>query len=55
MGTISSAAMAIAVIASFLLTVGGIRLMLGAETRGRGALMLTAAAVLMANVLIWTL
>ncbi len=55
MGTISSAAMALAVIASFLLAIGGVRLMLGPETRSRGALMLVAAAVLMINVLIWTL
>ncbi len=54
MGTISSAAMALAVIASFLLAIGGVRLMLGQETRSRGALMLVAATVLMINVLIWT-
>ena len=55
LGTISSTAMALAVIASFLLAIGGLRLMLARETRSRGALMLVAAAVLMANVLIWTL
>jgi high-affinity Fe2+/Pb2+ permease len=53
--TLSSGAMAIAVIASFLLAVGGVRLMLDRQNRKRGALMLVAAAVLMANVLIWTL
>ena len=47
--------MAIAMIAAFLLALGGIKLALARETRGRGALMLTAAAVLVANVLIWTL
>ncbi len=47
--------MALGVIASFLLAMGGVRLMLGPETRSRGALMLVAAAVLMINVLIWTL
>lgn len=55
MGTFSSTAMALAVISSFLLAFAGIRLMLARETRSRGALMLVAAAVLMANVLIWTL
>ncbi|HYI42605.1 MAG TPA: hypothetical protein VD768_03160 [Sphingomicrobium sp.] len=55
METISSTAMALAVIASFLLAIGGVRLMAGRETRSRGALMLVAAMVLMANVLIWTL
>jgi hypothetical protein len=47
--------MALGVIASFLLAIGGAWLMLGAGTRSRGALMLVAAAVLMSNVLIWTL
>ena len=47
--------MALGVIASFLLALGGVRLMLAKETRSRGALMIVAAAVLMANVLIWTL
>lgn len=47
--------MAIAVISSFLLTVGGIRLAMRGQARRRGVLMLVAAAVLFANVLIWTL
>jgi hypothetical protein len=51
----SATAMALGVIASFVLAIGGVRLMLGPETRSRGALMLAAAAVLMINVLIWTL
>jgi high-affinity Fe2+/Pb2+ permease len=55
LATFSSTALALAVIASFLLAAGGIRLLLGKETRSRGALMLTAAAVLFVNVLIWTL
>ena len=55
MGTISSTAMALAVISSFLLAIGGVRLMLARENRSRGTLMLVAAAMLMANVLIWTL
>ncbi len=53
--SVSATAMALGVIASFLLAIGGVRLMLAAETRSRGALMLVAAAVLMINVLIWTL
>lgn len=47
--------MALAVISVFLLAIGGVRLMLAPPTRSRGALMLVAAAVLMINVLIWTL
>ena len=47
--------MALAMLASFLLAIGGVRLMLVKDQRRRGALMLVAAAVLMANVLIWTL
>lgn len=46
--------MAIAMIAAFLLIVGGIRLLRRKEERGRGALMIGAAAVLIGNVLIWT-
>lgn len=47
--------MALAMISAFLLAIGGARLMLSRPTRGRGALMLVAAAVLTINVLIWTL
>jgi high-affinity Fe2+/Pb2+ permease len=47
--------MAIAMIAAFLLAFGGIKLALRKEDRGRGFLMLGAAAVLVMNVLIWTL
>jgi hypothetical protein len=47
--------MAIVMIAAFLLLIGGIRLALRTESRGRGLLMLGAAAVLVMNVLIWTL
>ncbi len=47
--------MALAVISAFLLAIGGVRLMLAPPTRSRGALMLVAAAVLLINVLIWTL
>jgi hypothetical protein len=42
-------------IAAFLLIGGGIKLALSAEHRSRGLLMILAAAVLIGNVLIWTL
>ena len=47
-------AMALAMIASFASAIGGVRLLRDPENRGRGRLMLVAAAVLFANVLIWT-
>ena len=46
--------MAVAMIAAFLLLAGGVKLMLDRQTRGRGALMVTAALVLVMNVMIWT-
>ena len=55
MNNLSSAAMAVAVIASLLLFYGGLRLMRSRETRTRGWLMLAAAAVILANVAIWTI
>ena len=42
-------------IAAFLLAAGGVRLALSREYRSRGLLMIVAAAVLVGNVLIWTL
>jgi high-affinity Fe2+/Pb2+ permease len=51
---ISSTALAIAMIAAFLLVIGGIKLMRARESRGKGVLMLVAAAVLIGNVAIWT-
>jgi hypothetical protein len=54
MGTIASAALAIAMIAVFLLVAGGIRLITGGEHRKQGWLMIVAALVLLANVLVWT-
>jgi hypothetical protein len=51
----ASAAMALAVIAAFLLGFAGVRLTMSKGTRGRGALMIAAALVLVGNVLIWTL
>jgi hypothetical protein len=47
--------MAIAMIAAFLLILGGIRLMRTPASRGKGILMLIAAAVLVANVAILTI
>jgi len=49
-----SAAMALAMIAAFLLIAGGVKLSLTRESRARGILMMVAAAVLVANVLVWT-
>ncbi len=46
--------MALAMLAAFALTIGGIRLVLRKQDRGRGILMIVAAAVLVANVLILT-
>ena len=47
--------MALAVIWAFLLGFAGFRILTGRANRARGALMLAAAAVLIANVLIWTI
>ena len=47
--------LAIAMIAAFLLILGGIKFALRQESRSRGLLMVVAAAVLVMNVLIWTL
>ncbi len=54
MQNISSVAVALAVICAFLLGFAGFRIVTGREHRARGALMIAAAAVLIANVLIWT-
>ena len=54
--SIAGAAPGIAMVAMFLLVIGGIMLIRrGSETRQKGMLMLICAAVLFANVLIWTL
>lgn len=53
--TLTSAAMALAVISAFFLGFGGFRILIGKADRAKGALMLGAAAVLLANVLIWSL
>ena len=54
MEQVSSVAMAMAMIAAFLLAIGGVKLILARQTRFRGVLMLVAAAVLVMNVMIWT-
>ena len=47
--------MALAMIAAFLLVAVGVKLALGRNDRKRGLLMIAAAAVLVGNVLVWTL
>jgi high-affinity Fe2+/Pb2+ permease len=51
----AAGAMAVAMIAVFVLAAGGVKLALSRENRSRGLLMIAAAAVLVGNVLIWTL
>jgi hypothetical protein len=45
---------AVAMIAVFALTAGGIHLLRGGRDRRKGGLMLACAAVILGNVLIWT-
>ncbi len=54
MQNLASAALAMAMVAALLLTAGGTKLALARQTRGRGALMIAAALVLVMNVMIWT-
>ena len=54
MESYSTVAMAIAMVAAFLLIAGGVKLMIARETRLRGVLMIVAALVLVMNVMIWT-
>ena len=54
MADVTSGAMALAMIAAFLLVAGGVKLMLARQTRVRGVLMIVAALVLITNVMIWT-
>ena len=54
MTNLTTAAMAIAMISAALLGIGGIKLVSAKPTRTRGLLMLAAAAVLVMNVMIWT-
>lgn len=55
LGNFTSTAMAIAMIAAAALAIGGVKLLFNADYRSKGVLMLVMAAVLVANVLIWTL
>lgn len=50
----TAAAPAIAMLAAFALVFGGITLIRRPDARTKGVLMLVAAAVLVANVAIWT-
>ena len=54
MDKFSEGALALAMIAGFLLVAAGVRLALVRQTRGRGILMIAAALVLVMNVMIWT-
>jgi hypothetical protein len=47
--------MTLAMIAAFLLVIGGVKLARNRQTRGKGVLMLVAAMVLVMNVMIWTI
>ena len=50
----SNLAPAVAMIAVFSLTLGGIHLLRGGRDRKKGGLMLACAAVILGNVVIWT-
>ncbi len=54
MGMIGEGALALAMIAAFLLVVFGVRLAVKGGDRKRGVLMIVAAAVLVGNVVILT-
>ena len=54
MNNLTTAALAVAMISAILLAIGGIKLASAKSTRSRGLLMLGAAAVLLMNVMIWT-
>ena len=55
MGDFTAIAMTLAMLAAFILAAGGLKLAMTPETRSRGLLMIAADAVLVGNVLIWTL
>jgi hypothetical protein len=55
MQTLANWALGIAMLAAFLLVAGGIVLIRRDHDRKRGILMIVAAAVLIANVAIWTI
>jgi hypothetical protein len=54
MDSFSTLALTAAMVAAFLLLGSGIKLAAGRQNRGRGALMIVAALVLVMNVMIWT-
>ena len=54
MENFSQLALALAMIAAFVLLLGGAKLLLDRRTRLRGVLMIIAALVLAMNVMIWT-
>ena len=47
--------LSVLMIAALLLTAGGVRLIATGRERGKGVLMLVAAAVMVGNVLVWSL
>ena len=51
---IGSVAMTLAMIAAFLLVLGGAKLATDRQTRGKGILMIVAALIIVMNVMIWT-
>jgi hypothetical protein len=53
--TFANTALSLAILAAIALTAGGLWLLVRGANRKQGALMLVAAAVLLANVLIWAL
>jgi high-affinity Fe2+/Pb2+ permease len=55
MTDVAGLAMAVAMLAAFALIFGGVKLVRRPEDRKRGVLMIVAAAVLVGNVLVWTL
>jgi hypothetical protein len=54
MQNFSTLAMGVAMVAAILLLIGGIRLTLTRHGRSKGILMIIAAAVIVMNVMIWT-
>lgn len=55
MNAIAAAAPAIAMVAAFACILGGVAVIRRGADRRKGVLMLVMAAVLVANVLVWTL
>ena len=55
LASIADAAPALAMIAVFALAIAGVRMIVKGGDRSKAALMLVCAAVMLANVMIWTL